>query len=290
MPSTATTSTSTSSSTSKATSTATATSTSVARERRPTRTRSADTLGLPAALRSEWIKISTVRTYTVLLGLTVLSGLVTSWATGTFVKDEVLFAREVFLYSTVLTSVFASITGILLLTSEAQHGTLTGVLTSQPARWVIVVAKSCVAAAAGLGFGVLGMAAGFGGSLLAGLDVGDTSALPRIIAWSLVFTTASGVLGVGLGMIARNSAAAISGLLVWSLVVENLLREFLNASVARFLPFNAGNGLLSIPATNDTAARKAVQLSSIENAFVFGGFTAVAIAIGTLLLYRRDTN
>lgn len=257
---------------------------------RETRTRSNDALGIPAALRSEWIKISTVRTYTILLGLTVLSGLVTSWATGTFVTDEVLFAKEVFLYSTVLTSVFASITGILLFTSEAQHGTLAGVLTSQPARWVIVVAKSCVAAAAGLGFGVLGMAAGFGGSLLAGLDVGDTSALPRIIAWSLAFTTASGVLGVGLGMIARNSAAAISGLLVWSLVVENLLREFLSASVARFLPFNAGNGLLNIPATNDTAARKAVQLSSIENAFVFSGFTAVAVAIGTFLLYRRDTN
>ena len=262
----------------------------VTRPHRTTRTRSADTLGVPAALRSEWIKISTIRTYAILLGLTVLSGLVTSWATGTFVKDEVLFAKEVFLYSTVLTAVFASITGTLLFTSEAQHGTLAGVLTSQPARWVIVVAKSFVAAAAGLGFGVLGMAAGFSGSLIAGLDVGDTSALPRIIAWSLVFTTASGVLGVGLGMIARSSAAAISGLLVWSLVVENLLREFLSASVARFLPFNAGNGLLNIPATNDTSARRAVQLSSIENAFVFGGFTAVAIAIGTFLLYRRDTN
>ncbi len=257
---------------------------------RETRTRSHDAHGVPAALRSERIKISTVRTFTILLGLTVLSGLVTSWATGTFVTDEVLFAKEVFLYSTVLTSIFASITGILLFTSEAQHGTLAGVLTSQPARWVIVVAKSCVAAAAGLGLGALGMAAGFGGSLLAGLDVGDTSALPRIIAWSLVFTTASGVLGVGLGMIARNSAAAISSLLVWSLVVENLLREFLNASAARFLPFNAGNGLLNIPATNDTAARKAVQLSSIENAVVFGGFTAVAVAIGTFLLYRRDAN
>lgn len=264
--------------------------THITRPHRATRTRSEDASGIPLALRSEWIKISTVRTYTVLLGLTILSGLVTSWATGTFVKDEVLFAKEVFLYSTVLTSVFASITGILLFTSEAQHGTLAGVLTSQPARWVIVVAKSLIAAVAGLGFGVLGMAAGFGGSLLAGLNVGDTSSLPRIIAWSLVFTTASGVLGVGLGMITRNSAAAISGLLVWSLVAENLLREFLRASVARFMPFNAGNGLLNIPATNDTAARKAVQLSSIENAFVFGSFTALAVAIGTFLLYRRDTN
>ncbi len=255
-----------------------------------TRTRTDEVHALPAALRSEWIKISTVRTYTILLALTVLSGLVTSWATGTFVKDEVLYAKEVFLYSTVLTAVFASITGIVTFTSEVQHGTIAGVLTAQPARWVTVMAKSTIAAAAGLIFGLLGMAAGFAGSLLAGLDVGDTSALPRIIAWSVLYTTLSGVLGVGLGMIARNSAAAISGLLVWSLVVENLLREFLNPRVARFMPFNAGNGLLNIPATNDSAARKAAQLSSVENALVFGGFTAIAVAMGTLLLYRRDTN
>ena len=263
---------------------------SITRSHPTTRTNADGAAGVPAALRSEWIKVSTVRTYPILLALTVLSGLVTSWATGTLVKDEVLFANEVFLYSTVLTAVFASITGILLFTSEAQHGTLAGVLTSQPARWVIVFSKSMIAGGAGLLYGIAGMAAGFSGSFLAGLEVGNTSALARIIAWSLLFTTASGVLGVGLGMIARNSAAAISGLLVWSLVVENLLREFLRASVARFLPFNAGNGLLSIPAMNDTPARKAVQLSSVENALVFGGLTAVAIALGTLLLYRRDTN
>lgn len=252
------------------------------------RSRFDDARSLPATLRSEWIKISTIRTHFILLGLTVLSGLVTSWATGTFVTDELLFAKEVFLYSTVLTAVFASISGILLFTSEAQHGTLAGVLTTQPARWVIAASKSIVAGVVGLVFGILGMAAGFGGSLTAGLTVGDASALPRIIAWSLLYTTASGVLGVGIGMITRNSAAAISGLLVWSLVVENLLREFLSASVGRFMPFNAGNGLLNIPATNDTVARKAVQLSSVENAFLFGGFTAVAVAIGVILLYRRD--
>ena len=142
---------------------------SITRSHPTTRTNADGAAGVPAALRSEWIKVSTVRTYPILLALTVLSGLVTSWATGTLVKDEVLFANEVFLYSTVLTAVFASITGILLFTSEAQHGTLAGVLTSQPARWVIVFSKS---------------------------------------------------------MLTRNSAAAISGLLVWSLVVENLLRQF----------------------------------------------------------------
>jgi ABC-2 type transport system permease protein len=214
--------------------------------------------------------------------------LLTAWATATFVQDEVLFAKEVFLYSSVLTAVFVSVAGIVLFTSEAQHGTLPGVMASQTARWVIVLAKSIVAAGAGLLFGVVGMSAGFCGALLGGLEVGDTSALPRIIAWSLTFMTASGVLGVGVGLMVRNTAAAVSGLLVWSLVIENLLREFLKPGIARFMPFNAGNGLLNIPATNDTIARQAVQLTSLENALVFGGFMAATVAVGTALLYKLD--
>ena len=47
-------------------------------------------------------------------------------------------------------------------------------------------------------------------------------------------------------MIARHSAAAISGLLVWWLVVENLIVALAPARIARFLPFVAGNAMVGI--------------------------------------------
>ena len=125
---------------------------------------------------------------------------------------------------------------------------------------------------------------------LAGLDAGDTSALAATIGWALLFTTLSAVLGLGIGMIVRNSTAAIGGLLVWGFVVENLLRLFLPAEVARFLPFFAGNHLLAYSTDFDTPEAIAVALTRPENALVFGGYAAVALVVGTVLLYRRDTN
>ena len=77
---------------------------------------------------------------------------------------------------------------------------------------------------------------------------------------------------------------------MWSLVVENLLRGFAPAKIVRFLPFNAGNGLLLIEATTDTPEKLAVAFSRMQNALLFGGYTAVALLIGTVLLYRRDAN
>jgi ABC-2 type transport system permease protein len=97
------------------------------------------------------------------------------------------------------------------------------------------------------------------------------------------------VLGLGIGMIVRNSTAAIGGILVWGFVVENLLNLFLPVEVARFLPFFAGNKLLAYNNDFDTPEAIAVALTRSESALVFGGYAGVALLVGTLLLYRRDT-
>ena len=225
-----------------------------------------------------------------MLGLIIGIGVFVSWAVATFVTDEILTVAEVFVYSTVLTAVSAAIAGVLLFSAEVQHGTLAIALTSQPARWVIVAAKSTAATTFGLVLGVAGVAAGFSGAVLGGLDMGDTSGMAATTLWAVLLTSVSAVLGLGVGMIARHSSAAIAGLLVWSLVVENLLRGFAPAKMVRFLPFNAGNGLLLIEATTDTPEKLAVAFSRVQNALLFGGYAAVALLVGTVLLYRRDSN
>jgi ABC-2 type transport system permease protein len=119
---------------------------------------------------------------------------------------------------------------------------------------------------------------------------GDTSAMAATTLWALLFTALSAVLGLGIGMIVRHSSGAISAVLVWGLVVENLLTLFLPEQVSRFLPFVAGNNLLAIQADGAFAESAATALTRAQDALVFGGYTAAALIVGTVLLYRRDTN
>jgi hypothetical protein len=254
------------------------------------RTTRDDVMAVPQVIRSEWIKLSTVRSSAAILWLTAALGAVTSYAVAKLVTDQVQTVSEVFVFSTVLTGVLASISGILMFTSEAQHGTLSGTLTAQPARWVVAAAKAVMAAARGFALGAAGLVTGAIGAVAGGLEMGDTSGVAATTAWSLLFTTLAAVLGLGVGMIVRNSAAALSGLFVWSFVLENLMTVFLPENVSRFLPFVAGNNLLGIVGEGAFAESASSMLSRTQDALLFGGYTAVALVVGTVLLYRRDTN
>jgi ABC-2 type transport system permease protein len=255
-----------------------------------TRSAAHDARAVLSALRSEWIKASTVRAFGAILAFALVGGLLVSWAVATFVTDEVLFVAQVGFYWTSVTSMLAAIGGVLLFGSEVQHGTLAAAVAARPARWIVAVAKTLTAAVLGLVVGAAGLAAGFGGAVIAGLAAGDTSALGATVSWALLFTTLSAVLGLGIGMIVRNSTAAIGGVLVWGFVVENLLNLFLPVEVARFLPFFAGNKLLAYANDFDTPEAIAVALTRSESALVFAGYAGVALLVGTVLLYRRDTD
>jgi len=249
-----------------------------------------DVSTIPTILNSEWIKLVSLRANRVILGLTILIGGFASWATATLVTDEVLTVSKEFVYATTLTSVLAGIAGILLFTSEAQHGTLATALTAQPTRWVIAASKTIAAAGVGLVLGIAGLAAGFAGAVIGGLEMGDTSTIVPTTLWGLMFTTLSAVIGLGIGMTARHSTGAISGFLVWWFVIENLLAVFAPATVTRFLPFVTGYRMLGIGSDFDSDEAIAVALSRGQNAVAFTLYTAAAVAVGAVLLQRRDTN
>ena len=273
-------------------STATATPIVPLRTTRPrlaTRSARADVRSLPSALRSEWIKLSSLRSTGIVTGMTALLGGLTSLAVATFVTDEVLVVSDVFVYSTVLTAVLAAISGLLMFTSEAQHGTLAVTVAAQPARWVLVTSKALLAAGRGIALGAIGMAAGFAGALAGGLSVGSTP-IAATAAWALVFTALAALLGLGIGMIVRHGSIAVSGLLVWWFVVENLLALFLPAEALRFLPFYAGTSLLGIVSDFASPEELAIALTRLEDAVVFGGYAMAALLAGAVLLYRRDVS
>jgi ABC-2 type transport system permease protein len=155
---------------------------------------------------------------------------------------------------------------------------------------VVAAAKTVMAASRGLFLGAAGMAAGFAGGIAGGLEIGATGAMADTTLRGLLFTALAAVLGLGVGMVVRHSSAALAGVLVWGLVVENLLTVFMPERATNFLPFVAGNNLLGIVATGAFAESADLALTRTQDALVFGTYAAVALTIGTVLLYRRDTN
>lgn len=259
------------------------------------RQRSDAVAALPAALRSEWIKVRSLRSTPGLLAAVVVIGVMLSWILATFVKTDPdtnlpFTVGETFVFSTWLTMVLAIVMGSLSITSELQHGTLATAVATQPARWVIVAAKAIVSSGLGLTMGILGMAAGLGGAILGGLEAGDTSGMLATAAWGLLLTAIAPMLGLGIGLIVHHSAGAITGVLVWALVIENLIKGFAPANFSRLMPFSAAAGLVNITSAGDNAKTLAAALTRVQDAFLFSGYTILALAIGTALLYRRDAN
>ncbi len=122
----------------------------------------------------------------------------------------------------------------------------------------------------------------------AGSRQGDTSGMASTALWGLVLTTLAPVLGLGVGMILRHSAAAVSILLVWAFVLENIARTLIPVSTSRFMPFSAATGMLGISSATDTPESLAAALTPFQNAVLFGGYAFALLAIGATLFSRRD--
>ncbi len=258
--------------------------------RPPVRVRGDDIRALPSALRSEWIKLSSLRTNKVILGLTAaIAGLVAA-ALAASTTDPTLTASELFIYPLPLIATLAIVTGVLMFTGEAQHGTLATTLTARPARWVTVFAKTVTAVMVGVALAATGMVAGYAGARLGGVAAGDTSALASRSGWAVLYIALAAVIGLGVGMIVRHSAGAISGLLMWSFVVESLFAPALPDGVVHFLPFSAGYRLLDAGKHFNPPVVIADELARAQYALIFGGYAFALLALGTVLLYRRDSN
>lgn len=239
-------------------------------------------------LASEWIKVASLHSSRLQLGLTAVVAFGISWAVATFVTDQMLTVADVFAYGSVLTALLASVAGILLFTSEVQHGTLAAVLIAHPSRWVVVACQAATAVIYGIVLGAIGMVAGYPGAIAGGLELGDTAAMAATFAWVLGLNAIAAVLGLGIGMIVRGSAPAIAGLLAWWFVIENILIVVMPESSSRFLPYVAAFRMIVVGAEFESADALAVALSRPQATLVFSAYAVVAVLVGSILLSRRD--
>jgi hypothetical protein len=175
------------------------------------------------------------------------------------------------------------VVGIRIVTDEYRFGTVMPTFTVSPRRSRVVLAKAIVAAGAGLTIALisqvtlLGTAFGLfsmnGNELVIGAD-GIRSLAGSVLAGGLW-----AVIGVGIGAIVRNQVAAIVGVFVWLMALEEMIRGRLG-DLASYLPGQAGFGLALAFTTKIALFGAAVML----------GYAVIGTVGGVLATKRRDVS
>jgi ABC-2 type transport system permease protein len=242
-------------------------------------------------ISSELLKLRSTRTAIALIasvvGLVVLIGLIAT-ITADFEQDEV---RTVDLLGIAgFAQVFALILGILAVTTEFRHGTITPTLVVAPDRVRVVLAKLVAHVLAGLILGVLAVGLTTAIVLITlssrDIDTGLTSQEITEVVIGLVLATALwAALGVGLGALVRNQVGAIVGALGWVLLVENLLTII--PTVGDWVQKYGLNGVTNALSNIESETTGDV-LSQPAGGALLLAYTAAFVIAGTLAMRRRD--
>ena len=206
-------------------------------------------------LASELLKLRTTRTLALLLlaaGAMSLFGVsveALSRDLGKLAPEEA--QRDLFSGGVTIGVFFATLAGLLAVTSEFRYGTIRPTLIVEPRRRVVIAAKLAAAALAGVAFAVVcvGATFGAGSALLAARDVDlaltGTHTVVLVIG-PVVASMISAMIGVAIGTLIRNQVGAVVALAAYALLVDAVLFAAV-PSVGRYLPGKAGDALAGRP-------------------------------------------
>jgi ABC-2 type transport system permease protein len=182
----------------------------------------------------------------------------------------------------------ALLLGILGLTGEYRHQTLTQTFLVTPDRGRVVAAKLVAYPLAGIALAltILAFTAAMATGWLAAKGITPSLAgaagvaLGHVLVGAVLAAGLCALVGVGLAALARNQVAALVGVAVWVLAVEGLLMSLLNTpSLANWLPSATAAAL-----TNPGGA----GLPRPAGALLLAAYALTLAAAGTRLVIRRD--
>jgi ABC-2 type transport system permease protein len=181
-------------------------------------------------------------------------------------------------------ALFASLVGVMAITSEFRHGTIRSTFLVTPDRNRVIAAKVIASLLMGLVFGLvaIGLSFGVGYAILAGRDIDfalDTSHVLLLVLGTLLMTALWAALGVGLGAVVTNQVFAVIGVIVWAFFVDNLLRALV-PDAGRFTPVGASDSL--------TAGFADYLLAPALGGLLLVAYAVVFVAAGAVLVAHRD--
>jgi ABC-2 type transport system permease protein len=238
-------------------------------------------------LLSELRKMRSTRTNLGLLagmiGLILLTVLLNGFITKKPELAEMKYQYAVLSAGTAA-ALFAALIGVMAITSEMRHGTIRPTFVVTPRRGRVVSAKVLASLLMGVLFGLaaIGLSFGIGYAILAIRDIPlalSTGEILWLVLGTPVLTAAWAALGVGFGALARNQVFAVIGLIVWSMVVDNLLRGLV-PSIGGYTPVGASAAVVADPTD--------YVLSAAAGGLLLLGYVAAFVAAGAVLVMRRD--
>lgn len=251
-------------------------------------------------VRAELLKLTTTRTPTGLLLAVVLvtaASVAGTVATGSLDHPE---GGERLAQTATIATIFTAILGLLIVTTEFRHGTITQTFLVTPARGRVLLAKLAAGAVAGLAFGLAATAVALAMALpwtaLRGDEVGGLGAGAAVDFVRLAGAHALwAALGVGIGALVRNQVGAIVGTFAWFLMIEPLLTVLgvvLTTGVGSegmgpigpYLPGTAFDALVG----GDVGGERAGLLSPLAGLALVLAYVVALAAAGGLALVRRD--
>jgi hypothetical protein len=254
-------------------------------------------LTLIGVLRSEWTKLRSVRSTWWLLSATVtltvgvaafLSPGATSGTSASSIPYALARSTE---YGSVLSQLMLLVLGVLVFTGEYGSGMIRASLSVVPRRllllWgmlgafgVVVLTLSVASSVAAF---VLGELLGQGRPGRTRAWFGDPQ-VTRIVVGAGLVLAVTGIFGLAIGAIIRDTAAGLSAVVAIFFVLPLLLRIALPGSdqgFLRFLPSNAGGALWD-------AALSPTSLSPWTGFALLCGYTVALIAVAAWRLRRGD--
>jgi ABC-2 type transport system permease protein len=255
--------------------------------------------GIAGLLRSEWVKLRTVRSTMWTLAVTVLVGVAISalanavvrghWLTMSPAKRAAFDPIGESLIGVYFDQFTIGVLGVLVMSAEYSTGTIRATFCAAPRRPPVLAAKALIFGAVALAAAEIVAFASFflGQALLTAPAVHATIASPgalRAVSGTGLYLCVMGLLALGLATIIRHTAGAISAftaiLLLIPLIVQQLPTS-LDNDLARFLPLRIGVAMVSGPAQPNT-------FSPWTGLAILCAYAAVFLVAGAVILVRRD--
>ena len=254
-------------------------------------------------IRSEWIKLRTTAVPWVLTGIAlVINGLLILVI---FLRHDQLTGGDTVPHTTQQLNnlvgsgfqgyLLALLLGVLCITTEFRHKTVTTAFLVTPQRPVFVVGKMILAAIAGAVLAVIMLVATMiGGGLTLVARGGSFSAmlhqLPSVAPGMILVFALFAILGVGIGSLLTNQVAAIIVVLGWFILLEGILVSLVT-SAEKWVPTGA-----ALAASNLTRGQGGGNnggevfhlFNQWQGTLLMLGYGILFAAIGSYFLTRRD--
>ncbi len=181
-------------------------------------------------------------------------------------------------------AIFATLIGVLAITSEFRHGTIRSTFVVTPHRGRVLAAKVLTSLLMGTAFGAfaigLSFAIGYAVLVARGQHLTlETNHVLLLVLGTVATTALWAALGVGLGAVIKNQVFAIIALVIWTGVVNPILDSAVPGA-GRFTPIAASAALTADPA--------GYLLSPLGGGLLLIGYVAVFLGAGQYLVARRD--